>query len=480
MTRSRSWFFAAVVVVAAVAVVGSLVAPTGRVARAARGGLAPVVASSGVCPSVAGGPAGLSTDMVVAHVTPGPVPHVTYVPVLGSGGAKRAATMTPNPIARLHKDTAYASVAVTATGAGADGVVAGQTALIPGGLGRGLTDVACTPASTDWWFAGADGRIGITDLLFLVNPSDTAANVALSFWSSRGPLSPPNTGGITVAAHSVQIHHVSDYAPDVAGVAVHVHANSGTVAAAIVDLESSGNKPLGSDWIGASTAPTSSTVVTGFMPGSTFDRLDLVNPGDSDATVSLRIATPTKNFAPAGHQTVIVQAGHTTSVDLSGAISGEAAAALVSSDVPVTAAGLTAQQPTNGLRELAWLPAQRPLVSAAGVANNVPPFAQKVNLVVTAPQAAARLRISAPGGATATVAVPAGRTVNVDLRAALHAGAGGPGPLLLSPLDAPVYVMRTMYATGAHGPLMTASAPVVLPQPVSLPPVVSDPRAALP
>ena len=79
MTRSRSWFFAAVVVVAAVAVVGSLVAPTGRVARAARGGLAPVVASSGVCPSVAGGPAGLSTDMVVAHVTPGPVPHVTYL-----------------------------------------------------------------------------------------------------------------------------------------------------------------------------------------------------------------------------------------------------------------------------------------------------------------------------------------------------------------------------------------------------------------
>ena len=55
--------------------------------------------------------------------------------------------------------------------------------------------------------------------------------------------------------------------------------------------------------------------------------------------------------------------------------------------------------------------------------------------MVTAPQAAARLRISAPGGATATVAVPAGRTVNVDLRAALHAGTGGPGPLLLTPLD---------------------------------------------
>lgn len=480
MTRSRSWLLAAVLTIALLAIVGSLVTPTGRVARAARGGVAPVVSSGLVCPSVAGGPGGRTTDMTVAHVTAGATPAASYTPVFGTISSQRPVPVTLKPSVVVHKSTPYGAVAVAATGLGADGVVASQTSLIAGGVGRGLSDLTCLPPGTDWWFVGADGRVGTADLIFLVNPADAPANVAISFWSSRGPLSPPGAGGIIVPPHSSMLRRVSQFAPDVAGVGMRVHANSGTVSVAVADLESSGTNPTGNDALPPTIAPAKTSVVTGFMPGANYDRLDLMNPGDGDATVSLRVLTPTKNFVPAGHQTVVVPAGHTSSVDLSGAISGEAAAVAVSSDVAVSAAAITAQRPSTGFRELAWLPAQQALSGPAGIAANVPPFNQKVNLIVTAPQATARLRVAAPSGANAVITVPAGRTVNVDLRATLHTGAGGPGPLLLTPLDAPVFVVRTLYALGDHGPLMAAAAPMVLPKAIPLPPVVSDPRAAMP
>ena len=480
MTRSRTWLLAAIAVIVVLAVAGSLATPTGRVARAARGGVAPVLASGLVCPSVAGGPGGRTTDMTVAHAGSGPVPVAAYTPVFGASSARHAVPVALKPAVVVRKSSPYGAVAVAAAGPGAAGVVASQASLIPYGPGRGLSDLTCLPPGTDWWFVGADGRVGTADLIFLVNPADAPANLAISFWSSRGPLSPPRASGIIVPAHSTVLRRVSEFAPDVAGVAMRVHADSGTISAGVVDLESSGTTPTGSDSLPPTIAPTRSSVVTGFMPGASYDRLDLMNPGDRDATVSLRLLTVTKNFVPAGHQTVVVPAGHTTSVDLSAAISGESAAAVISSDLPVSAAAVTAQRPSTGFRELAWLPAQQALAGPAGIAGNVPPFNQKVNLILTAPEATAKVRLDTSTGAGTVITVPAGRTVNVDLRATLHAGAAGPGPLLLTPLDAPVYAVRTLYAIGDHGPLMAAAAPMVLPKPVDLPPVVPDPRAALP
>lgn len=480
MTRTRVWLLAALAVVVALAIVGSVVAPTGRVAQAARGGVAPVVANTLVCPSVSGGPGGRTTDMTVAHVTDGPAPTTSYRPVFGADPGRHAVSLTLKPSAVVRKTTVFGAVEVTSSGAGSGDLAATQTSLIPNGLGRGLLDQACLPPATDWWFAGADGGVRIEDVLMLVNSADAPANVALSFWSGRGPLSPPRTSGIVVPPHSTFTRRVSDFTPDVPQVAFHVHANSGTISAGVVDLRNLGDRPTGSDSLPPTTPPTTSSVITGFMPGAIYGLIDVLNPGDRDATVSLRVLTASRNFAPAGHQTVVVPSGKTVRVDLSAILAAEVAGVVITSDVPVTAAGMTALRPTTGFTELAWLPAQRPLPGPAAIAGNAPPFGQKVSLILTAPAGAAKLRLTTSSGSTATISVPAGRTINVDLRALLHAGAGGPGPLLFTPLDAPVYVVRTLYAAGAHGPLMAASAPMVLPKATDLPPVVADPRAALP
>ena len=245
MIRGRGWLLAAVAVVAALAVAGSLVTPTGRVARAARGAVAPVVASGLVCPSVSGGSGGRTTDMTVAHVTAGPAPLAAYTPVLGTGRAFRPVPMTLKPSAVVRKSTAAGAASVTAAGPGAGGVVASQGWLTPGGLSRGLTDLTCTPPSTDWWFAGAQMA--------------GSGSPTCSSWSTRPTLRPTSRSAFWVEPRTTQpAEHQRDHRglrtpcrsttspttrPTSPGVAVHVHANSGTVAAAIVeDLESCGEQ----------------------------------------------------------------------------------------------------------------------------------------------------------------------------------------------------------------------------------------------
>jgi hypothetical protein len=134
MTRGHYRVIAAVVVIAAIAIAGTMVRPTGRAVRRAIGGSAPVASSMLVCPNVSGGPGGLTTDMMVAKVTAGAAPKVGYSVVRTPGG-RAVQQLNPAPIAVVHKDAAYGAVAVTATGAGSDGVVATQTGLIPGGIG---------------------------------------------------------------------------------------------------------------------------------------------------------------------------------------------------------------------------------------------------------------------------------------------------------------------------------------------------------
>jgi hypothetical protein len=104
-----------------------------------------------------------------------------------------------------------------------------------------------------------------------------------------------------------------------------------------------------------------------------------------------------------------------------------------------------------------------------------------VRLLVTSPDARTRVQVRPPGGRPATIDVPSGRTVFVNLRAVVGARGTGAGPVEIIPEpNHPVYVMRILYAVGAHGPLLAEEAPTVLPAPTRLPAVVPDMRVAVP
>jgi hypothetical protein len=263
-------------------------------------------------------------------------------------------------------------------------------------------------------------------------------------------------------------------------VALHVRANIGTVTAAVFDRRLHGITPGGSDFDPPTHPPATKLVVSGFIPGPGPRLLQLANPGASDATVTLHLATRGANFEPAGVHTVVVRAAQTLAVNLTAAFGGDGGGVVVTSDLPVLAAGLSQVDASRKLPETAWLPAGQPLTAPAVLASNDPLFGQAVDLVVTAPADAGRLAVKNVSGVTRLVSVPAGRSVVVDLRVLFGTGSRSPGPLLLVPLDrAGLVATRVVYALGAHGVLVTALAPAPVPPPVALPGARYDPRAAL-
>lgn len=473
-----------VAAIIALAVVGSENrAPAAPVAQPHGGSLA-VTETSAVCPNVTGSDAA-PTVMSVADASAavrglaGRSVTVTTTPL--AGPRSKPTRLTVHGVSRSRITVAARPRLVGATGPGAAAIVADQSRLIPRGQARGLFSTPCLTPDTDWWLTGPDGRVGYTDNLVLANPGSTVANVTITAWATKGRLEPPKWQSFTVDAGSAAFLPVANYTPDAANVMLHVHANSGRVTAEVVDRRVSGVHPAGVDWIAPTRPPATHLVVPGFTGGAGPRRLLLGNPSRRDATVSLRLSTPSGNFAPAGHQTVVVRAQHTTTVDLTASLAGGPGAAVLHSDVPVTAAGITSADSTNRrlFSDTQWQPAAHRLSGPAVLPDNTPPFQSIVRVYLTAPGSSARVRVATIGGAKKTVAVRAGRTISWDPVAAF--GTAAYGPLVFTPAGGgAVYISRTLYAMGAHGPLTTAEQPTLLPGRVPLPAVVPDLRAAVP
>ena len=459
---------------------------------ALRAGSAPVDSVTLVCPAVVGTPAGLVTTMSVADLGSA-LPSVTgradlrAVPLTiieQSAGKKPTRGIAPKPfslaarpVATVRKTTPYGAIAVTARGPGAARIAVDQVALQAQGLGRGMSDSACLPPGGDWWFAGGDGEVGYDAGLWLANPTDTLANVAVTAWSTSGELRLAGLDALTVPPRSAMDLKVASFAPNARDVAIRVHAASGSLVAALTERRIYGINPGGTDWVPPTAPPASEFVVAGLPAGDGSRQLQIANPGNRDASVGLRVMTRSGNFEPAGHQSIVVPAGHAVDVDLSSAIAGEPGAVVGTSDQPVIAEARMTAHARAQFDDTSWLPATPPMSGPAGLAASTPPFGQAVYLVLAAPRGAARVRIAAPTGQSAVVTAPAGRTVRIDLRTALHVT--NVGALVFLPLDSdPVYAARVLYAKGTHGPLLTTEVPLPLPVPIVLPPAVEDPRAA--
>jgi hypothetical protein len=438
------------------------------------------VRSSLVCPWTAGSSAAPVTTTVVdagrlVHGAGAAAPTIT-TRRLAQGAAPSTLTA---PVTVQRSTTPAAAVEVLASGPGADAVAAQQQRLIAAGPQRALSSAACLRPATDTWITGADGRIGRSDALALANPGSTDANLTVTAWSTRGRTEPPRLQSFSLTAgHSVLLP-VADYVPDAGLITLHVHANSGRFTAQVRDNRVDGVRAGGADWIPPTQPPATRTVVPGFPGGPGSRQLILTNPGSREATVGLRISATGSSFVPAGHQQVVVSAGHSTYIDLTEALAGQRAAVLLTSDVPVTAVGLAKLDTGGGaLPDLQWQPATAPLTTPAVFASDAPPFGSAASVILTAPAAAATVRITAAGGRSSTVDVPAGRTVGFYPIAEL--GPGARGAVVVTPMSGgPVYVSRSLYAAGAHGPLVTSTQPVPVAAPVTLPPAVADPTAAV-
>ncbi len=369
--------------------------------------------------------------------------------------------------------------AITATGSVAATIVADQVTLVGAGRYRSMTNARCVPPSADWWFAGADGRVGYDDSLYIANPTNTAADVSVSVWSATGQLTPPRLASVPIPPRSSVYIPIATVTPDAATLALHVHATSGAVTAALIDHRVRGVTPLGSDWIPATRPPARSLVVPGYPAGSGTRSLVLANPGDADATVNLKVVSGSGSFAPSGANQVVVPAGKTRIVDLSRAFAGLTGAATVQSDQPVVAQGLAVTTATPKLSDLMWLAAIPPLTGPGAYADGHVPDGGSSALLLTAPQGAAEVRITSLNGFHRSVTVPAGRSVALGTTG-FNAVPTAVSGLVVTPVgSAPVYVTRIMQLNGAHGALTTSEPVLSLPSAVQLPAVTEDQRTAI-
>jgi hypothetical protein len=327
---------------------------------------------------------------------------------------------------------------------------------VAAGTGRGLQGVTCTPADTEFWFPGASTAAGRTDYVHLTNPDDSAAVVDVELYGKDGALKSPLGEDLTVGPHEskpILLSTLTDQQQN--DLTVHVSVRSGRVGAAVQALDDK----TGGDWLAAAADPAGSLVLPGIPKDATDVRLIAFTPGDTDADLKIRLASPDGLITPAGNETLHVKSGMTTTTDLGAVTRGEAGSLVLTptdQTVPVVAA-LRVVRGKGANQETAFIPATAPVGTRATSADN---SAKGTTLALTAPTTTARVKVTASAGSdggsavSKTYTIKSGTTQNVD--APVPAGLKGTYALTVEPLSGgPVYASRTLTATEGGVPGFT-------------------------
>ncbi|AVH58339.1 MULTISPECIES: DUF5719 family protein [Streptomyces] len=336
----------------------------------------------------------------------------------------------------------------TAEGKFAPGWTVQETTEVAAGAGRGLLGTNCTAPDTEFWFPGASTAADRTDYVHLTNPDDSAAVVDIQLYGKDGTLKSTVGDGITVQPHAGEQILLSTLTDDPqTNLTVHVTVRSGRVGAAVQALD----EKLGGDWLAASADPTGSLVLPGIPKDATSVRLVAFAPGDADADLKVRLASPSALITPAGNETLHVKSGMTAAVDLGDVTRGEAGSLILTptgASVPVVAA-LRVVRGKGDEQETAFIPATRPVGTRATVAQN---SSKSTTLALTAPGGTAEVKVTASAGseggtaATKTFTIKGGTTQNVE--APVPSGLKGTYALTVEPVSGgSVYASRMLTGT---------------------------------
>ncbi|AZQ35191.1 hypothetical protein EJ357_18250 [Streptomyces cyaneochromogenes] len=336
----------------------------------------------------------------------------------------------------------------TADGKFAPGWTVQESTQVAAGAGRGLQGVNCTAPDTEFWFPGASTATDRTDYVHLTNPDDSAAVVDIELYGKDGALETTVGEGITVQPHAGEPILLSTLTSEKQeNVTVHVSVRSGRVGASVQALDDK----LGGDWLAASADPAGSLVVPGIPKDAKAVRLVAFTPGDADADLKVRLASPSGEITPAGNETLHVKAGMTSAVDLGELMRGEAGSLVLTPTdraVPVVAA-VRVVRGEGAKQETAFIPASRPLGTRATAVDN---RAKGTTLSLTAPFRAAEVKVTASAGseggtaASKTYTIKSGTTQDIEVP--VPSGLKGTYALTVETVSGgPVYGARMLAVT---------------------------------
>jgi hypothetical protein len=323
----------------------------------------------------------------------------------------------------------------------------------------GLANLRCGGPGSNIWFVGPGQQNGAAQIqLDLMNVDSLAASVDISMITDAGPVQAGDDTGITVPPHQTVTESLSSTAGNSSVVAIEVHTSSGRVAADVSEGPAHGST---TSWLPSAAEPATQLVIPGVPPSSSAAELFLAVPGTADAKVNVVAITPQGQYRPFGTQAIDLPGESASSMALT-PLGGTAAALEITSNVPVTATVLV---PGSGVGS--FTTATAPITEQAVVAGNTSGSGFAASVVLSAPAAAARVRvteISAPAAkgtpskgtaketsanatsssASQVVSVGAGRTLVVPVTAPPGVKHGTPFAIVITPLagSGPVYAAR--------------------------------------
>jgi Family of unknown function (DUF5719) len=313
----------------------------------------------------------------------------------------------------------------------------------------GLATVRCGEPSSDLWFVGPGQQNGAAQIqLDLMNVDSLAASVDVSLITDAGPVQAGNLTGVTVPPHQTVTESLSAAAGNSSVVAIGVHTSAGRVAA---DVSAGSSHGSPTSWLPSAAAPATQLVIPGVPPSSQAAGLFLAVPGAANAKVSVLAITPQGHYRPFGAQTIELPGESASYVALT-PLGGTAAALQVTANVPVTASVLV---PGSGVG--AFTTATGPISEQAVVAGNTTGSGLAVSVVLSAPAAAARVRLTEIGSAGSSstgsnssvsasqvLAVGAGHTLMTPVTPPPGANRGTAFAIVITPLagSGPLYAAR--------------------------------------
>ena len=373
-----------------------------------------------------------------------------------SGTKKKTGTQQKTPAQQgsaLAATAVSGGVVIQASGSLAQGLEAEQTSA------GSLPTAACTSPGTNFWFSGPGQRTASRIELYLMNTGTQVADVSVDISTDAGPLEETTDTGISVPPHGMIAQSLAATVHNSRAIALHVRTSVGQVAAAVEESTAGGT----GTWLPAAQTPARHLVIPG-LPGVAGTReLYIAVPGVKDATVQVTAVTSRGSYQPTGASGIDLPGGSAAEITVP-SLGGIPAALRLTANTSITAAVLI----PGGGGALGAFTAAAPAIEEQGVvADNLTGPGRSSTLVLSAPRAAARVtvaEIASAGSAarqTQTVAVAAGKSVVVSLRAIRGAPRGTPFAVVITPQagSGPVYAGRVIMGNGA-GAALQAMLPV--------------------
>jgi hypothetical protein len=389
---------------------------------AAPGSAAPTGASVAVAamPASSGSGSAVITRLVPGgSASAGPVAATDSHPGVPQVSAIRAAApltkaeraSQPGSSAGVTTQDGQGGIAVNAVGAMAQGLEVEQT-------GRsGLVTAQCGAPGTSFWFVGPGQATAGTIELYLMNDGSQPADAAVSAMTdiNNGPPLLGNAdNGITVPPHGMVEQSLGQLLKSSKVMTLNVTATVGQVVAAVRESDSG---RLDGGWLPETGAPARHLVIPGLPSVAGSHSLYIAVPGSAAAQVKLTAVTARGSYQPTGGTGIDLLGGSAVDIPVP-SMGGVSGAIEITANVPVVAAMEMRGGPGGAAGALAVTGS--PVVEQGVLAANPARSAGSTELVLSAPQKAATVRIttattsaSAVGQQGTVVPIKAGTSVVV-------------------------------------------------------------------